>query len=155
MIYYIDKAALYDLIDAEVSRVADAAYAGDGTSLYDSVVLTEKDRDMVDDLIDDAVSAFMVRTWDISTFYRETDTDDYGETVLTGRVGIRFLVSDFPEALEDITADEISRYIALFSAAGIFRERQASSVPKYDGMAKDAMDKAVTLLSTRVDPVRV
>ena len=69
MYYLIDKKGLYERIYEQVSFVADDAYVEGGGSLYDSVILTEKDRIRVYKSIDDAVSTFVRRAFDICKYY--------------------------------------------------------------------------------------
>ena len=153
MYYVIDKDALYALVDEEVSHAADAAYSEDGRSLFDSVALTEKDRPIVDRLMDDAVSAFVRREFDITKFSPESYADEFGEAQLTGRMRLQFYVPDFDETMTDALTDELGRYIVLFTCAGIFQQRRAALVPEYTARAQAAMDKAVALLKTRKHPV--
>lgn len=162
MYYVIDKDALYALVDEEVSLVADAAYSEQGESLYDSVVLTEKDRPTVERLLDDAVNQFAGREFDICKLSQETYTDEFGEAQLSSRMRLQFHVPDFDTSmavLEDGTITggplktELDRYLVLFACAGIFQQRRAALVPEYTARAQSAMDKAVTLLKTRKHPV--
>lgn len=68
MYYVIDKKGLYDRIYEQVSFVADDAYVEGGQSLYDEVILTEKDKPKVYRCIDDAVSSFVQRAFDICKY---------------------------------------------------------------------------------------
>lgn len=152
MYYIIDKDALRGRVEEEVSRVADEAYADSGDSLYDSVVLTSRDEDMVGRFIDDAVSSFVRRTFDICEYSPETETDGSGQTRLTGRTLLRLHVPDFDKTMEDRAMEEISEFIALYAATSVFQSRRPAVVPQYTDMAKAAMDRAVALLKSRKYP---
>lgn len=134
MDYSIDKDALWDLIDEEVSRVADKAYGEDGTSLYDSVVLTSRDKNLVNRFIDDAVSAMALRAFDICK-------SSIGK--------LEFFVPDFDTSMEDIVKHEIDRYISMYVCASVLRQRSASVENEYTERTQAALDKAVQLLKSR------
>ena len=68
MKYIIDEDKLYDLVDAEVSFAADGAYDKNGAPLFDGIVLTSKDGDMVKRLMHDAASRLVGRMSDIAKF---------------------------------------------------------------------------------------
>lgn len=144
MTYEIDKSMLYGLVDAEVSRVADEAYSDDGTSLYDSVVLTSRDKGLVEGFIDDAISLFVNRTFDICK-YKEPAQGSSNHS-------LEFDVPDFDATMEAPAKDELSRYISLYAANRVFQQRRAIVVPQYTERAQAAMDKAVTYLKSRKAP---
>lgn len=155
MYYIIDKESLYDRIDEEVSRVADEAYADSGDSLYDSIVLTSRDRNLVGRHIDDAVTALVRRAFDIVKYAPEIEMDANNEIHPTGRMQLYFYVPDLDETMEGAIKEEISRYIALYAAASIFESRHISVVPQYTERIKASMDRAVTLLKSRKHPVDI
>lgn len=68
MKYIIDEDKLYDLVDAEVSFAADGAHDKNGAPLFDGIVLTSKDGDMVKRLMHDAASRLIGRMSDIAKF---------------------------------------------------------------------------------------
>jgi hypothetical protein len=142
--YTINKASLWDGIDEEVSRAADEAYGEDGSSLYDSVVLTERDRDTVNRFIDDAVNLLVRRAFDVTKY--ATDT----VSLLPKLV---FYVPDFDESTAGALAKEIDRYIVLYAATSVFQGRRASLVPEYTPRTQAAMDKVIALLKSRKHPV--
>lgn len=153
MLYYtIDKTALLESVEEEVSHAADAAYGENGASLYDSVVITEKDRDNVLRFIDDAVSLLVRRAFDICKYSPESYQDEYGEFQLSGRMRLALYVPDFDETMWDATETEISRYIVLYAAGALFQGRKADLVPEYTRRAQEAQDKAVILLKSRKYP---
>lgn len=145
MYYVINKSALYDRILEEVSYVADDAYAEGGGSLYDSVILTEKDKPKVNRLIDDAVSAFVRRAFDICKYAPLVQQE-----VITPR--LVFHVPDFDTTMQDAALEEVSNFIVLYSATQLFQERRPSVVPLYTDKVQAAMDKAITLLKSRKAP---
>ena len=145
MDYIIDKEKLKALIEEEVSHAADEAYGEDGTSLYDAVVLTEKDWDTVGRFIDTAVDSIARRTFDICHFLTDTQ----------GQTGLVFYVPDFDETMTDAVKYELNRYICEFVCAAIFQTRRAVLVQQYADMAKAALDKAVDLLKSRKSPIKI
>lgn len=155
MYYIIDKDDLYDRIDEEVSRVADESYTENGQSTYDSIVLTSRDRNMVERFIDDAVTALVRRAFDICKYSPETTTDEFGEAQLTGRMRLFFYVPDLDETMEDTIKEEISRYITLYSSAMIFESRRVAAVPQYAERITASMDRAVALLKSRKSPTAI
>ena len=149
MYYTIDKEALRPKIEEEVSLVADEAYGDNGASLYDSVILTEKDNGTVDRFIDTAVSAITTRMYDICKLYK---SDDTAEGSLEQ---IYFHVPDFDETMEDTVKEELSKFIILFTCTSVFEQRRPAVVPQFTERAKAALDKAVTLLKSRKSPIDI
>ena len=151
MYYLIDKEALFKLVEEEVSKAADEAYADSGVSLYDAVVLTDKDNDMVDRFIDDAVNLAVRRAYDICKFSPETEEVD-GEIQPTGRMRLYFYVPDFDDTMEDAVKRELDRYVAMYVSGNIFQQRRAALVPEYTTRTQAALDNAVTMLKSRKYP---
>lgn len=147
MYYLIDKDNLYDRIDEEVSRVADESYTENGQSSYDSIVLTSRDRDLVERHIDDAVTSFVRRAFDICKYSPEMEDDEP-----TGRMQLFFYVPDLDETMEDTIKEEISRYITLYAAAMVFESRHVASVPQYGERITASLDRAIALLKSRKSP---
>lgn len=146
MYYSIDKSIIRNLIDEEVSKVADEAYGENGASLYDSIVLTEKDDDFVDRLVDESVRGLVARTFDICKF-AQNDT--------AGNARLLFYVPDFDETMESSVTSEINNFLALSVCAGIFQSRRPQAVQEYTERAKAAVEKAVTLLKSRKSPIAI
>ena len=146
MEYTIDKTLLKALVDEEVSKVADEAYAENGVSLYDSVILTEKDDNAVGRFIDEAVNGFAARTFDISKF---VSTDTLGTTKLL------FYVPDFDDTMAASVESEITHYIVFSVCMDLFKSRRAQAVPEYEARALSSINKAVTLLKSRKSPLDV
>lgn len=158
MYYVIDKPALLESIKEEVSHVADAAYAEDGTSLYDSVMVTMRDKRKLQGFIDDAVSQFVRREFDITKYDPEVHyyTDELGnETTQVAYVTPRLIlhVPDFDSSMEETAKAELDRYIVMYACAAIFQQRRALAAPEYTARAKQAMDNAVAILKYRKHPV--
>lgn len=149
MYYTIDKAALHSRIEEEVSHAADQAYSDNGQSLYDSVVITEKDYDLVDRFIEDAISAIERRAFDICKPYTSTDT----KGVKTRQ--LYFYVPDFDETMEPEVEKELTECLVMFPCASLFSTRRASIAPQYGERAQLAMDKAVHLLKSRKSPIDI
>lgn len=144
MYYTIDKTLLRALIDEEVSHVADDAYGENGLSLYDSIILTEKDDETVMRLLDDAVRGFVTRTYDICKF-----APDDGQ----GNKRLYFYVPDFDVTMEDSVVSEINHYVVFAVCASLFRSRRAQSVQEYTERAEASVNKAVSLLKSRKSPI--
>ncbi len=149
MYYVINKEALFELANAEISKVADEAYSEDGTALYDSIVLTEKDRDTVEDFIDDAVTHFVRREFNVTSY---SPLDQMQEGVMVTIPRLEFTVPDFDTAMEPLLQNELNRYISLFVCSEIFQKRRPAVVPEYAKRVQSAMDKAVTILKSRKTP---
>mgnify|MGYP007069940818 CR=1 FL=1 len=153
MYYVIDKPALLESIREEVSGVADAAYSDDGTALYDAVMVTDRDKPTLERFIDDAVSQFVRREFDITKYSPETYTDENQQTQLTGRMRLLFYIPDFDDTMADAATAELDRYIVMYACAALFQQRRPAVVPEYTTRTQTAMDKAVTLLKSRKHPV--
>ncbi len=155
MEYIIDRDSLFPLIDEEVSRVANEAYSEDGASLYDGIIITSADRRTIGRLEDDAINSLIKRTSDICRpvpgVFRETE----GTTLIQVLPRLSFDVPDFDEGLNDVTVEEITRYIVLNVCAAWFQSRYPGKVEEFAGRGQVAMDKAVTLLKTIKAPRRV
>lgn len=139
MTYSINTTTLYDGVDAEVSRISDAAYSDNGTSLYDAVVLTEKDRDWVEDLIDEAVQALLRPLADIATLSSTTITIN---------------APDIVTANATAAADAITRYLVLSATMGVLQERRAALVPSFASRVQEALSDVISLVRTRTAPSR-
>ena len=150
MFYTINRTDLRDRIDAEVSNVANEAYGDNGLSLYDSIILTEKDNEMVGRFIDDALNAFVSRVFDICKYYYTTDTQN-SQTVER----LEFYIPDFDETMEDATKEEITKFIVLYVCSSLFQSRRPMVVPQYNERMQAAITKAVTLLKSRKSPIRL
>lgn len=144
--YVIDKTALWERAFEEISSVADDAYADDGTSLYDSIILTDKDKPAVERYIDDAVSAFVRRAYDICK--PATIEVEAGVTA----PGLQFYVPDFDSAMTDTAKAEITNYLGLYAATEMLKSRRAAVVPEFSQRVQSAMDRAVVLLKSRKAP---
>lgn len=152
MLYYtIDKAQILDLVEDEVSHAADEAYSDDGTPLYDSIVITEKDRSTVKRFIDDGVSLLVKRLFDIAKYAPIVDLDTFGNPIPKG-MRIAFYVPDYEPSMAEAIDREITRYLVLFSTTALFSTRRAMLVESYTARTQTAMDNAVTLLKSRKKP---
>ena len=136
--YTINKAHIAELAAEELSHVADKAYTEQGISLYDGVILTSKDDNLVDRFLEDAVNALAGRAFDIC--YRTTD-------------GLNFDVPDFDETMEGAVFSEITRYLSLYIVASFAAQRSIPDYKEYSERAKAAQDKAIILLKSRKLPV--
>lgn len=137
LIYSINKARIKELAAEELSHIADKTYTEQGASLYDSIILTAKDDDLVVRYIDDAVSNFAVRTFDI-----------YVNTV----DGMAFFVPDFDVTMQGTVEKELERYLALFVVASFLTLRNVADAKEFAERTNSAANKAVTLLKSRKLP---
>lgn len=143
MDYPIDKYNIYMLVDREVSQAADSAYAEDGASLYDSVRLTEKDRPLVDGLVEEATAELVRRLSDICKQGARTETT---------RI-LSFDIPDFDTQREP-ELYVITLYHVLYAANGVFKQRVAAIVPEYTQRVQAMLDSVETLLRSRKAPTR-
>jgi len=151
MLYYtINRTSLRDRIEEEVSHVANDAYADNGQSLYDSIIVTEKDEEMVGRFIDDAINAFVNRTFDICKYAYITDT--LGSQPVEH---LEFYVPDFDETMEDAMKEEVTKFIVLFVCVSLFQTRRPMVVPQFTERMQAALTKAVSLLKSRKSPIRL
>lgn len=139
--YQIDLDELHSLIRDEISRCADLAYAEDGRSLYDEVVITTRDIPQIDRFIADAVAAFVSRTKDVCTPSAAGD-------------GLDFDLPAFDPSNETLAEETLTRYIVLSSCSSYLRSHLPTRVEEYSAGAKQAMDEAVTYLKTLRKPSR-
>lgn len=139
MNYTINKSTLYSSVEAEMSMVADEAYGEDGQSLYDEVVLTDKDKPIVEDHLDDALTELARRMSDVCT---------HGTNQLV------FNVSDMPSANVAAASAAISRYAVLFAVAAMCQKRRPALVAHFSELAKAALEGAIEMMRTRNAPSR-
>lgn len=149
MDYTINRQDIYDLVDEEVSRAADDAYAEDGTPLFDSVVLTDKDRDAVDRHIGDGIRGITAAFEDIASYVPEDST---GQTTVPEKIS--FSVPDMDSSLEPFVQEELTRYIAMTACAAIFRQRRPALVEEYSNLALSSLEVAGISLRKRTAPTR-
>lgn len=147
MYYIIDKSALLEKVKEEVSKVADDAYGDNGMSLYDSIIITEKDVEQVNRFLDDAVGALVQRAFDITKYSPLVDNDTLAVTPR-----LLFYVPDFDATMGDLVKEELDKYLTLYSCTALFQSRRASVVPEFEGRAQAAMERAVMLLKSRKSP---
>ena len=145
MFYTINKDALWEKVKEEVSKVADEAYADNGASLYDSIILTSKDRNTINGFVDDAIALFVRREFDVTSQPTVVPAGSPPK--------LKFNVPDFDTPLASMFDDELTRYIVLSVCAALFQQRRPAVVPEYTNRAKTAMDNAVSLLKSRKHPV--
>ena len=127
------------VIEEEVARAADDAYAEDGTSLYDSIVLTSKDTNVVGKLVEDGALLMMRKLSDVAT--RSTNT-------------ITINVTDHQDGLDAPISAAITRFLAMYACNGIFQQKRAALVPEYTRRTQEALDNVVEFVRTRIKPNR-
>lgn len=147
--YVVDKTKLHALVEEEVAKVADEAYAEGGQSLYDSIIVTEKDWPNIDRFMEDALNAFVAREHSISRYapVKANGDDYYYGTTLTMR--LELFVPDFDISRLQAAETQLDRYISLYVCAELFQSRRAEKVPVYTERCKGALESAIALLKTR------
>lgn len=143
MNYTFNKNDIYQMVEREVSMAADAANDQSGVSLYDQVVLTEKDRPFVEGLVDEAAASLIRRFSDI--FVQDEST--------TATRTLTFDIPDFDTRREP-ELFLIPLFLALNASNGVFMQRAAALVPEYTQRAQAALDNLETLLRSRTAPAR-
>jgi len=143
MFYYtIDSEAILEMVDGEVSRVADAAYGENGVSLYDQIVITERDEDTLNRMLGDAEASLVARLGDICRF-------SSGSTPC-----LEFYVPDFDETANgDIAEEEITKFIAYSVTGQFLSQRHPASVPEYTDKTALALRNVISILKTRKAPL--
>lgn len=180
--YILNEQEVLAVVDEEIARAADSAYSEDGTSLYDSVINTERDAATISRLMGDAMRTFASRAYDICKYkatvtyeqatYNDaplyyvvhddgvgpdttttaTDFPVYTNKALSATNILQFYVPDFDVTMTDMAFAEISRYIALEVVAAFLQQRSAALVPEYTARSQAALAKAITLLKSRKAP---
>lgn len=154
MYYAIDKDTLLARIREEVSQVADSAYNEQGQSLYDSVIVTERDLPELRRWIDDAFSQFVNREMDIAKFapqvvYQQENPSEVAYIVPR----IEFYVPDFDAAYQPAFVSELENYVVFAVTAQLLVSRYTPAVQGYADRSKLAMDTAVNIIRKRKNPV--
>lgn len=141
MEYCITHEALIELVKEEVSRIADRAYAEDGTSLYDAIRIIDKDSATIKRMIADASSVIFER-------FRDYLVAPAGGTVVSSET-FNFYLPDMAEEQEPIAKAELQRFLSLQVVALWLKERYTQEYESYLERATTALDKAARALFTR------
>ena len=142
MNYTVNTTTLTNLVTEEVSRVAAASYAEDGTSLYDAISIKSRDADTVSRLIRDGVDAAAARLADICT-------------IVSSPLALTINVPDMDSTKETMAKDELDRAISLWAVAAWLKEKMPSRVEEYAERAGAALQNAIVMLKTRTTPTLV
>ena len=136
--YYINKNRILPLIEREISRVAAAAFGEDGTPLYDAIVNTSRDEDVLKEMIDDAASALLTRLSDIAVYSSGLFEFDIPE-----------------ERTHDITTvgGVIDRFVVMNVCSAWFIQKYPAKAEEYGARSTDAMNKVERLLTEKLPPV--
>ena len=137
MQYRIDWSDLLTRVEEEISHIADSSYAETGQSLYDTIVITEKDREGVRRLLADASDAFAARTFDIC----QRMQDSY-----------YFNVPDFDYSMTNAVSRQIENFLVYYTVANICQSRKAERMQEFATRSQESLTKAVTLLKSRKHP---
>lgn len=170
MDYSINTTDLVDRIEREISRVAASSYSDDGGSLYDAIKVTSRDRDILKEFSDGAVSSICSALFDIATFISASDpapenpegstpetasvSEEESDTAVISQNQISFDVPDFDESMASNVSYELSKYIVYYACAEWFKDKSAKDVELYTSRASDALAKANVLLKSRKAPKR-
>lgn len=136
-IYGIDREKIFESVKQEVSRVAASAYADDGTSLYDAIVITSRDADTIAGLIDDAETALVVRMSDIAS----VQDDQFGFNVPDQRT----------HDIKTIGA-VIDRFIEMNVCSAWMIQKYRLKAEEYGARSTDALNKIERLLYEKLPP---
>lgn len=136
--YYVNKKKILPLIEREISRVAASAFAEDGTPLYDAIVTTSRDSDVIEEMIDDAATALLVRESDIATYSSGTFEFDIPE-----------------ERTHDISTigEVIDRFIVMNVCSAWMIQKYKPKAEEYGARSTDALNKVDRLLNEKLPPV--
>ena len=138
---YTNASNVLGEVQREVSLAADNAFADNGTSLYDSIVLSSKDDEWVKHLINDSLARLAARTPDICTWN-------------TTNNNLTFNVPDLPAGMEPIIDDAITRYATLYACMCVFNARYPVLSKDYADRCQSAMDNVVNMVRQRIFPSR-
>lgn len=136
--YYINKNKILPLIEREVSRVAASAFAEDGTPLYDAIVITSRDTDIIKEMIDDAATAMLTRLSGLATY------------------SSGLFEFDIPEArTHDITTigNVVDRFIVMNVCSAWMIQKHTAKAEEYGARSTDALNKVERLLLEKLPPV--
>lgn len=136
--YELDKGKIYSQVDREVSRVAASAFGEDGSSLYDAIVLTSRDKDTIYEMIDDAASALLTRLSDIATYCAGV---------------FQFFVTDERSHNTMVIGNAIDRFIVMNICSAWMQQRYSPKADEYGARSSDALEKADRLLREKHPPI--
>ena len=136
--YYINKNKILPLIEREVSRVAASAFAEDGTPLYDAIVITSRDTDIIKEMIDDAATAMLTRLSGLATYSSGLFEFDIPE-----------------ERTHDITTigNVVDRFIVMNVCSAWMIQKHIAKAEEYGARSTDALNKVERLLLEKLPPV--
>ena len=143
---------LKERIEEEVSHVADATYGEGGVSLYDSIVLTEKDQNIVSNAISEAAA----RLSDLCIRFLENDYEPFGDNETSVPEGYlySFAISE-RRALgkKEPLTEAMSSFMIDYVLSDIYSRRGLSELSaRYGQMAADAGSRINQMLFTKLPP---
>ncbi len=136
----INRDNVLEGVREEVSRVAASAYDGEGQSLYDAIMVYERDESTLERLFDDALSHLTERSRDILNQY--TKTSD------TVRV-LEYYLPDFSDGLMDMVEADVKRYMVQHITAQWLIEKQYKRAEEYVAHANAVLDETIEHLKIR------
>ena len=120
--------------------MAASAYDGEGQSLYDAIMVYERDESTLERLFDDALSHLTERSRDILNQY--TKTSD------TVRV-LEYYLPDFSDGLMDMVEADVKRYMVQHITAQWLIEKQYKRAEEYVAHANAVLDETIEHLKIR------
>lgn len=138
----LTKSTILASVKAEVAQVADLAYDEGGNSLYDAVIVTTKDEDLVEALIDDAVMLITAGNTDIVVMSISAATD----TITVNNSDAAFNETSIGEA--------VRRYVMMYVCSALFQQRRPLVAPEYTRRAQEALDDFNKMIRQRTAPTR-
>lgn len=140
VVFTINRGNVLEGVREEVSRVAASAYDGEGQSLYDAIMVYERDESTLQRLFDDALSHLTDRSRDILNQY--TKTSD------TVRV-LEYYLPDFSDGLMDMVTADIQRYMTQHITAQWLIEKQYKRAEDFVAHANAVLDETIEHLKIR------
>lgn len=139
MTYEINQQKLEARVVNEISRVAASSYSDDGGSLYDFIKVTSRDKDIIKEYCQGAVTAICVA---------------FAEYATKGTGTIELNFPDLDITLGSSAQEELDRYVVYHACSDWFRDKSVKDVERYTERAADALNKANMLLKSRKPPKR-
>lgn len=151
MYYIIDRPALLEGIEEEVSHVADEAYADDGTALYDSVMVTSRDSLTLSRFVDDAVDHLVRREFDVCK-YSPLVTYEQAMDESDPPLRLYYVVGQDGEPTSE-TTNTVTDYPVYTSTIASVTQRLLFHVPDFDDTMAEMDGDTITggALKTELD----
>lgn len=147
VLYNIYSSIILDRAKRDIARAAASAHAENGDSLYDALVNTSRDEEVLEAMLVDAIHGLVTTTADISSLNVDDEDLSYES--------IQFEVPDFNDTYEVALNNAIDAALANSVTASWFIEHKYQDMATvYADKTKASIDKVVRLLYTRKKPAR-